>query len=110
MTWPMILLSNCPESDGEPRSVSRRQQPDGWCITICRSNQMRVSNQSLALTPDVEDLSSTDRAETNYFAREVIQKVLELPEAQRETVVLVYAEGFKYTEAAQILDVPLGTQ
>ncbi len=101
------------ESHGQYRDGSNLT---AWCITICRSiwlNQMRAQairkSQSLALTPDVEDLSSTDRAETNYFAREVIQKVLELPEAQRETVVLVYVEGFKYTEAAQILDVPLGT-
>jgi RNA polymerase sigma-70 factor, ECF subfamily len=32
-----------------------------------------------------------------------------LPEAQRETLLLVYVEGFTYQEAANVLDVPIGT-
>ena len=32
-----------------------------------------------------------------------------LPEAMRDTVVLVYVEGFTYREAADILNVPIGT-
>ena len=37
------------------------------------------------------------------------ENTLELPEAQRSTVELVYVQGFKYSEAARILDVPIGT-
>ena len=60
----------------------------------------------------VEDVDLPDPgpdAETNYFAREVLSTVNALPEAQRATVLLVYVEGFKYAEAAEILDVPIGT-
>ena len=32
-----------------------------------------------------------------------------LPEAQRETVFLVYVEGLTYREAAETLGVPIGT-
>ena len=32
-----------------------------------------------------------------------------LPQAQRETLFLVYVEGMTYREAAQVLDVPIGT-
>jgi len=32
-----------------------------------------------------------------------------LPEAQRATVMLVYVEGFSYREAAEVLDIPIGT-
>ena len=32
-----------------------------------------------------------------------------LPEAQRETVLLVYVEGFSYQEASEMLDIPIGT-
>jgi RNA polymerase sigma-70 factor, ECF subfamily len=39
----------------------------------------------------------------------VFREVLELPEAQRETVLLVYVEGLTYREAAEILKVPVGT-
>ena len=34
---------------------------------------------------------------------------MELPEAQRETVLLVYVEGYAYREAAEMLDIPIGT-
>ena len=32
-----------------------------------------------------------------------------LPQAQRETVLLVYVEGYSYREAAELLGVPIGT-
>ena len=32
-----------------------------------------------------------------------------MPEAQRETLFLVYVEGLTYREAAAVLDVPIGT-
>lgn len=38
-----------------------------------------------------------------------MQRVNALPEAQRNTVFLVYVEGFTYQEAANTLAVPIGT-
>jgi RNA polymerase sigma-70 factor (ECF subfamily) len=46
---------------------------------------------------------------SNILGRQVLSKVMALPEALRVTVVLVYLEGFKYAEAAEILDIPIGT-
>jgi len=46
---------------------------------------------------------------TNILAREVLSKLKHLPEAQRAAVMLVYVEGLKYKEAAEILEVPVGT-
>ncbi|MEM9434715.1 MAG: RNA polymerase sigma factor [Pseudomonadota bacterium] len=60
----------------------------------------------------IEDLDLADEkpgAETNIFAREVLSIVYALPEAQRVTVLLVYVEGYRYAEASEILEVPLGT-
>lgn len=48
-------------------------------------------------------------SETNIFAREVFEKVNTLPEAQRVAALLVFVEGYKYSETADILDVPIGT-
>ena len=39
----------------------------------------------------------------------MLDKVMALPEAQRVTVLLVYVDGYKYAEAAEILDIPVGT-
>jgi len=32
-----------------------------------------------------------------------------LPEAQRIVVLLVYVEGYRYREAAEMLNIPIGT-
>lgn len=87
-----------------------------WCITICRSiwlNEMRAQavrkTQSMDAAVQFEDVIATDRAEDSVFTTQVFAKVMELPAAQREVVMLVYVEGFKYTEAAAMLDVPIGT-
>lgn len=47
--------------------------------------------------------------EANIFATQVLSKVSALPEAMRATVMLVYVEGYSYREAAEFLDVPIGT-
>lgn len=49
------------------------------------------------------------QVETNILARQVLEEVAALPEAQRDTVYLVYVEGLTYREAAAVLDVPVGT-
>ena len=47
--------------------------------------------------------------EVNIRTAEVLSAVQRLPEAQRETALLVYAEGYTYAEAAAALGVPIGT-
>jgi RNA polymerase sigma-70 factor (ECF subfamily) len=39
----------------------------------------------------------------------VLRVLGRLSEAQRETVLLVYGEGFSYREAADFLEIPIGT-
>jgi RNA polymerase sigma-70 factor (ECF subfamily) len=39
----------------------------------------------------------------------VLRAIARLPEAQREAVLLVYAEGYSYAEAAAALGIPIGT-
>lgn len=87
-----------------------------WFLTICRSiwlNEKRAqairSAQSLDSTPDLELICEGTSVETNILSRQVYTMVMALPEAQRSLAVLVFVEGFSYTEAAQALDVPLGT-
>lgn len=47
--------------------------------------------------------------ETNITASTVLRAIGGLPEAQRETILLVHAEGYSYAEAAVALGVPIGT-
>ncbi len=77
-----------------------------WLNTI-RSQNSRVDvNQKV----DVETMTSDKVSmEKSVFVNQVLRLIETLPEAQRQTVYLVYVEGFKYAEAADILSVPVGT-
>ncbi|MDA8584927.1 RNA polymerase sigma factor [Rhodobacteraceae bacterium] len=60
----------------------------------------------------VDDLDLPDTGPdttTNILSRQVLSEVNLLPEAQRASVMLVYVEGFTYAEAADVLEVPIGT-
>lgn len=47
--------------------------------------------------------------EADALHRQVIAAVDALPEAQRTVMLLVAIEGFSYREAAEVLEVPIGT-
>ena len=73
-----------------------------------RSRKVRTGG---GLVP-VEDIDLPDKSpgtETNILARDVLNRVNGLPEAQRQAVVLVYVEGYAYKEAAEIMEIPIGT-
>jgi len=60
----------------------------------------------------IEEAELTDLQpdpEHNAMNRDIWLSVMELPEAQRATVMLVYVEGHSYKEAAIVLDIPIGT-
>ena len=89
---------------------------DRWLIAILRSiwlNEIRARRiREGGGFVDAEDALSSDGAheiETNILAGEVLRAIGQLPEAQRETVLLVYGEGFSYAEAASTLGIPVGT-
>lgn len=88
---------------------------DRWCFTILSSiwkNELRARavRRGQGLIP-VEDagLEAPDHSGVNIQAREVLSHMMHLPEAHRETLFLVYIEGYSYAEAAERLEIPVGT-
>ena len=89
---------------------------DRWLFAILRSiwrNEIRVRRISeRGGFVAAEDQLGTDveqAVETNILAAEVFKAIGPLPEAQRETVLLVYGEDYSYAEAASTLGIPIGT-
>jgi RNA polymerase sigma-70 factor, ECF subfamily len=89
---------------------------DRWLFTILRSiwlNEIRSQRiREGGGLLDAADVLTTDGAgeiETNITATAVLRAIDLLPEAQRETILLVYGEGYSYAEAAAVLCVPIGT-
>lgn len=89
---------------------------DRWMLTMARRiwlNELRADavrrGNGLIQVEEMDIAGENLSAEANIYAGEVFNAIRHLPEAQRETVMLVYVEGFAYREAAEMLDVPIGT-
>ncbi|MEL7396541.1 MAG: RNA polymerase sigma factor [Pseudomonadota bacterium] len=89
---------------------------DRWLFVMARRiwfNELRSASirKTASFSDDAHIYVDDEKpdAETNIFAREVFDKVNTLPEAQRGAALLVFVEGYKYSETAEILDVPIGT-
>jgi RNA polymerase sigma-70 factor, ECF subfamily len=89
---------------------------DRWLFRMAQRiwlNEMRAAairrGGGMVALDETEIADEKPGAETNIFAREVFRAVGALPEALRATVLLVYVEGHSYREAADVLEIPIGT-
>lgn len=104
------------------RAIERRGQfaegtrLDAWMSTILVSvwkNEKRAAalraHATLAEASELSAHAAEFDPETSLFRKQIIDEVGRLPEAQRETVLLVYIDGYTYAEAGRILEIPIGT-
>ena len=90
---------------------------DSWMFTIMKNAWIDETRQrgrrNRLLRPAEEGDRVADPAapglESHLAAASVEQAVAALPEDQRIAVALVLVEGLSYAEAAEVLDVPVGT-
>ncbi|ELW9544167.1 TPA: sigma-70 family RNA polymerase sigma factor [Klebsiella aerogenes] len=77
-------------------------------ISELRARQVRLGKGFV----ECDELTAPEPGEqddTQWRYRQLMLRVNQLPEAQRNAVFLVYVEGFSYQEAAETLSVPIGT-
>ncbi|MCB8822507.1 RNA polymerase sigma factor [Microvirga rosea] len=89
---------------------------DHWLFSILRSiwlNEVRAQRirrgEGIVDAETALVVDGAGQTEAAVLVHQVLREVAALPDAQRETVLLVYVEGMAYREAAAILDVPIGT-
>lgn len=87
-----------------------------WTYTILSSiwkNELRsrrVRQGQGFVDPEIALVADgVKEMDTNLLARQVLKEIDRLPEGQREAVFLVYGEGMAYREAAEVLEIPVGT-
>src|SRR3546814_8184816 len=78
-------------------------------IDEARARQRRAKT----FAPEEEGENAPDpgdrRIEAAVELSDVARAMARLPDEQREVIALVLVEGFAYREAADILDIPIGT-
>lgn len=80
-----------------------------WLLTLMhrlRLNALRKSDL-VTSTDTLPELAAHDA--DPGLRRDLLQALGQLPEAQRAVLLLVSLEQFSYAEAAQVLEVPIGT-
>jgi RNA polymerase sigma-70 factor, ECF subfamily len=86
-----------------------------WLFTIMHNQNVNEIRRAIRddTTVDLENCSAILTATTDPTAsrqlRELDHALAQLPEEQRQVILLVGLEGMSYEDAAAILDVPIGT-
>jgi RNA polymerase sigma-70 factor (ECF subfamily) len=130
--WRFALRLTADRHDAEDllqrtclRALERRHQlqpgtsPLSWMFSIAhsvwlnevRSRQIR-NHASLQWNEELLETladTSTPDPETDALHRQILGAVNRLPDAQRAVMLLVAVEGLSYREAAEALQVPIGT-
>lgn len=89
--------------------------PRAWLFTIARNRyidgQRRLVSQpdGLQLNDDNHQADSMAGPDNVPFLRDLSRAFSLMPRELRDVAWLVGVEGFKYAEAADVLDVPVGT-
>ncbi|MGB1034717.1 MAG: RNA polymerase sigma factor [Primorskyibacter sp.] len=104
------------------RALSRADQRDPtrpldrWMYRIIRNlwiSEMRKrtvrQGQGGVPAEDAVELSTTDTGETQLAARQLGRTISTLPKDLSSILLLVSVEGHSYSEAAEILNIPVGT-
>jgi RNA polymerase sigma-70 factor (ECF subfamily) len=106
------------------RALKARQQwaagtrMDAWVMRIMRNcwldeGRSRTRRDRVFAAADGEQVEHADpladAADRSADADRIDRAMSRLPSEQREVVALVLVEGFKYREAADLLEIPIGT-
>jgi RNA polymerase sigma-70 factor (ECF subfamily) len=112
-----LVQATCERAIARLDSWARGTALDRWMFKVAHNlhrNQRRDRVNRLRLVEDhgrtqefLED--GAGRAEAWTALQEVRRKMLALPEEQRAALVLIAIEGLSYQEAADLLEVPVGT-
>lgn len=79
-----------------------------WIDTTRRSSRVHGSLDDEQMAA-IRDVRSEQQTNDRMMLQDVLRAVDALPDEQREVLLLVCVEELSYREAAEVLDVPIGT-
>lgn len=114
-----LVQRACVRALERPHQLQDGTSPLSWLFSIMYSvwiSEVRARKVRTANAADYQDEffdnlpdSKASDPESELLHRQIIAAVSALPDAQRVVMLLVAVEGLSYREAAQALDIPIGT-
>jgi RNA polymerase sigma-70 factor (ECF subfamily) len=83
-----------------------------WLFTVMHNvyvNQRRAARPSTPLDDEIQELAQPVRETDTLVLRDLDAAIRRLPPEQREVLLLVALEDMSYAEAAEALEIPIGT-
>ena len=112
-----LVQESCARALAHPEQYKSGTRLDSWMYTIIRNiwfDQLRASKvrgfmMDLDAAPEPVGDDGRKITENRLTLMEVLKSMSKLPPEQRFLIALVCFEGVSYQEAAQILEIPIGT-
>jgi RNA polymerase sigma-70 factor (ECF subfamily) len=112
-----LVQAACEKALRNAEQFSTGTRMDSWMYRIVQNQWLdeRRRNQTRGTAIDPEDAYLSDEGkaarlpEDRMMLAQVRQAMLALPEGQREVLSLIAIEGLSYKDAAEVLDLPIGT-
>lgn len=107
------LLQDCVTKALSRRGQWRGLNLRGWILTIMTNlyrNSYKIKARTQYETLDAAENIGAQSAESDPFQLQQLENAINsLSEDNRAVLMLIVVEGYSYGEAAQMLDVPVGT-
>lgn len=72
-------------------------------VINCAKDYFKKHNRHVSASTDIELVRRPDKKEDRMYAKEVLAAVYELPEGEKDALLLVMSEGLSHAEAAKAL-------
>lgn len=112
-----LVQGTCEKAFANKSSFQPGTRLDAWLFRILRNlwiDRLR-KDKNEGQAEDIDEMAEIPEgtgdpvAETQLLLRQVSDLITKLPQVQREVIMLVCVEDLSYKEAAETLDVPIGT-
>ena len=112
-----LVQGTCEKAFANKLSFQPGTRLDAWLFRILRNlwiDRLR-KDKNEGQAEDIDEMAEIPEgtgdpvAETQLLLRQVSDLITKLPQVQREVIMLVCVEDLSYKEAAETLDVPIGT-
>lgn len=112
-----LVQSACERALASRDSLTADVNFDAWMFRVLRNlwydrlRRIRTRGEELDVNerPDLVCIESAESAENRAVLGKVAAAIDTLPDEQREVLLLICVEETTYSEAAEILEVPIGT-
>jgi RNA polymerase sigma-70 factor, ECF subfamily len=112
-----LVQASCERALVRRNQFAQGSRLDSWMYRIMQNlwidDRRRLRRDAVAVDPaELARRAGSEAGEApddRLYLAEVRDAIARLPEEQREVLLLVSVEGFSYRDAAEVLDLPIGT-